>query len=201
MNSRNDDQSPPRRLRRLHRVWPDRDGNISYLLTLCIESRCRCLNNRNYFESLVSFLLDSPTRYDWYPRRFVVMPDHLHFIASRGQNALVLSEWIKALKAATPGLTAAHQQGGSKRVKRSWRWQEGFHDHKFRSPESEARKWEYVCLNPVRYGLVAAPEHWPYGGEIFHDDPGGTRIVRGTPPLLSVGLLIQDEPNRRDTSQ
>jgi len=31
----------PRRLRRLHRVWPDRDGNISYLLTMCVDSRAR----------------------------------------------------------------------------------------------------------------------------------------------------------------
>lgn len=35
------------------------------------------------------------------------------------------------------------------RIKRSWRWQEGFHDHKLRTPESEQRKWDYVCLNPV----------------------------------------------------
>ena len=53
------------------------------------------------------------------------------------------------------------------RIKRSWRWQDGFHDHKFRTPESESRKWEYVCLNPVRYGLVKRPEEWPFGGEIL----------------------------------
>src|SRR5258707_1318459 len=44
------------------------------------------------------------------------------------------------------------------RIKRAWRWQDGYHDHKFRTPESEARKWEYVCLNPVRAGLVKRPE-------------------------------------------
>jgi hypothetical protein len=33
------------------------------------------------------------------------------------------------------------------RIKRAWQWQAGFHDHKFRTPESESRKWEYVCLN------------------------------------------------------
>jgi hypothetical protein len=50
------------------------------------------------------------------------------------------------------------------RISRSWYWQDGFHDHKFRTPESEARKWEYVCFNPVRYRLVQRPEDWPYGG-------------------------------------
>ena len=77
------------------------------------------------------------------------------------------------------------------RIKRSWWWQDGFHDHKFRSPESEARKWEYVCLNPVRYDLVKRPEEWPYGGEIFYDEAGGPKLVRGTPPLLETGILIE----------
>ena len=81
------------------------------------------------------------------------------------------------------------------RLPRSWRWQEGFHDHKFRTPESEARKWEYVCLNPVRYRLVQRPEQWPYGGEIFYDEPDGPRLVRGTPPLLETGLLMEEEPS------
>ena len=88
------------------------------------------------------------------------------------------------------------------RIKRSWRWQYGFHDHKFRTPESEARKWEYVCLNPVRYGLVQRPEEWPFGGEIFYDDAGGPRLVRGTPPLLKTGMLMAEHdggtPPRED---
>ena len=79
------------------------------------------------------------------------------------------------------------------RLKRAWRWQDGFHDHKFRTPESEQRKWEYVCLNPVRYDLVARPEEWPFGGEVFYDEPDGPRLIAGTPPLLEVGLLIADD--------
>ena len=79
------------------------------------------------------------------------------------------------------------------RIKRAWRWQDGFHDHKFRTPESETRKWEYVCLNPVRAGLVKHPEEWPFGGEIFYDEAGGPRLVRGTPPLLETGMLVQED--------
>jgi len=79
------------------------------------------------------------------------------------------------------------------RIKRALRWQEGYHDHKFRTPETESRKWEYVCLNPVRYGLVKRPEEWPYGGEIFYDDAAGPTLVRGTPPILETGMLIDKE--------
>ena len=85
------------------------------------------------------------------------------------------------------------------RIKREWCWQDGFHDRKFRTSESETHKWKYVCLNPVRYGLVRHPEDWPYGGEIFYDDAGGPRFVRGTPPLLETGLLIEKETPREGT--
>ena len=98
------DGSPPRRLRRLHRVWPDRDGNISYLLTMCVEGRAHVLDNETTFERFVTFLVDSPKRYDWFGRRFVLMPDHIHLIAHMGHDAIRLGQWVKALKAVVGGL-------------------------------------------------------------------------------------------------
>lgn len=219
-------EPPQRRLRRLHRVWPDRDGNISYLLTLCVDGRERVLDNEPTLERLFGFLLDSPKRYDWFGRRFVILPDHIHLIAHQGHQAARLGQWIKALKAVVGGLEPREERpigasgmqpaesvdaaptpvgrlpsggtltsGGAlkhefTRIKRAWRWQAGFHDHKFRTPESETRKWEYVCLNPVRAGLVNRPEHWPFGGEIFYQEAGGPKLVRGTPPLLETGILV-----------
>ena len=187
--TRDMNEPPPRRRRRLHRGWPDREGNISYLLTMCVEGRAPVLNNEVTFERLTSFLLDSPARYRWFGRRFVIMPDHVHLIAHMGYEAIRLGQWIKALKAVVGGLKPIAANGraagsgdpagkgtgnsvagpGSSpvipqapknahpftRIARSWRWQAGCHDHKFRTPESESRKWEYVCLNPVRYCSAA----------------------------------------------
>jgi hypothetical protein len=45
-------------------------------------------------------------------------------------------------------------------------WQPGFFDHLLRRDESYSEKWDYVWRNPVRAGLVAKPEDWPYQGEI-----------------------------------
>lgn len=210
------DEPPPRRLRRLHRVWPDRDGNISYLLTICVDGRSRVLENETTFGRFVAFLLDSPSRYHWFGRRFVIMPDHIHLIAHMGHDAIRLGQWVKALKAVVGGLERREARpvrapglqddvvgrvpprGASPqeftRVHRAWRWQEGFHDHKFRTPESEQRKWEYVCLNPVRAGLVKRPEEWRYGGEIFYHEAGEPTLVRGTPPLLETGMLVEETP-------
>jgi hypothetical protein len=46
-------------------------------------------------------------------------------------------------------------------------WQKTFFDHLLRSSESYSEKWNYVRENPVRAGLVASAEDWPYVGEIF----------------------------------
>ena len=45
-------------------------------------------------------------------------------------------------------------------------WQERFFDHLLRSKESYSQKWAYVRQNPVRAGLAARHENWPYQGEI-----------------------------------
>ena len=210
-------ESPPRRLRRLHRVWPDREGNISYLLTICVDGRANVLNNEATFDRLIAFLLDSTRRYCWFGSRFIVMPDHIHLIAHMGHEAVRLGQWIKALKAVVGGLESravgrvpsrgvpVPSRGAPEtpreftRTKRAWRWQDGFHDHKFRTSESESRKWEYVCLNPVRGGFVKRPEEWPFGGELFYDAVGGPKLVRGTPPLLETGMLLEEETPREGT--
>jgi len=113
----------------------------------------------------------------------------------RAVGAPGLQEAAPAAVGRVPSHGAPHE---FTRIKRSWRWQDGYHDHKFRTPESESRKWEYVCLNPVRYGLVKRPEEWSYGGEIFYGETGGPRLVRGTPPLLESGILIEED-NRGTT--
>ena len=45
-------------------------------------------------------------------------------------------------------------------------WQAEFFDHVLRSGESRSEKWNYVRENPVRAGLVAKAEEWPYAGSI-----------------------------------
>jgi hypothetical protein len=49
-------------------------------------------------------------------------------------------------------------------------WQEGCFDHVLRSDESYGKKWQYVHENPVRAGLVASADEWPYQGEIVYID-------------------------------
>ncbi len=45
-------------------------------------------------------------------------------------------------------------------------WQRDCWDRQLRTGESYAQKWEYVRNNPVRKGLIANADGWPYQGEL-----------------------------------
>jgi putative transposase len=91
--------------------------------------------------------------------RYVIMPDHIRLFV-RGDVDFNLGIWIRGLKRVVEA--AVH---GGKGL-----WQPGFFDHILRSDESYAQKWNYVRDNPVRAGLVASADEWPFQGEIVWID-------------------------------
>ena len=141
----------PHRLRRLDEVWLGH-GFPRYFLTTCVLHRQPVLANAYIHGRLKRFLAESQTRYGWWVTRYVVLPDHLHLLASANPEAVALGAWVKALKAFVS--------------QRQFRWQTSFFDHVIWHDESESEKWEYIRLNPVRAGLVAQVEDWPYAGEL-----------------------------------
>jgi putative transposase len=84
----------------------------------------------------------------WHAALFLLMPDHVHAIVSLS---------------AAPGLKA---------VMRAWKsyqkrfhgieWQDDFFDHRLRDRAQFEEKYSYILHNPVRKGLCARPEDWPY---------------------------------------
>ncbi len=88
------------------------------------------------------------------------MPDHLHFFCAAELDAQPLPKFMQFWK-----------QWTSKRLSREQKftvpvWQEEFFDHVLRPSESYDRKWNYVRDNPLRAGLVANTDDWPFQGEI-----------------------------------
>ena len=101
------------------------------------------------------------------------MPDHIHLFVCFGIGCTTtLGAWIKGLKRELDRvlLWKGHQPVQLTGQKLSSFWQPGFNDHLLRSDESYSQKWEYVFQNPVRGGLVARAEDWPYAGEIVRID-------------------------------
>ena len=102
----------------------------------------------------------------------VVMPDHVHLIftpmADPSGSPYGLSEILGGIKGAS-----AHTI--NKRLARKGPvWQDESFDHILRREEKLEQKVEYIRQNPVRKGLVAKPEDYPYTwveGSVPLEDP------------------------------
>ena len=107
----------------------------------------------------------------WLVGRYVLMPDHLHLFCapnaarsvgsagaspSRDGCTVPLDNWVRYWK------SQSSRRCGDPRC----RWQADHWDTRLRREQSYDAKWDYVVNNPVRAGLVARPEDWPFAGEL-----------------------------------
>ena len=83
----------------------------------------------------------------------VLMPDHIHFVASPGTIDIV--RWIGHWKSiSTRSAWAAGQRGTI--------WQRRFYDRALRSVEEFGVALDYVLRNPIAASLVQDGEEWPH---------------------------------------
>ena len=146
--------------------WPVQEhGNRAVIvhLVLCTQDRRRILAHPDIHALLKTAWSLAP---EWRVGRYVIMPDHVHLFCGPGQLAdLNPKRWATKWKA---------------EASRHWPrpnehpiWQRDCWDRQLRAGESYHAKWQYVCQNPVRHGLVTEPNEWPHQGEInvleWHD--------------------------------
>ena len=82
---------------------------------------------------------------------FVIMPDHIHALLTPAPQISIerVMQFIKG--------------GFSYRMKsRSAVWQESFTNHRIRDVDDYEHHREYIRMNPVRAGLSATPQAYPY---------------------------------------
>jgi REP element-mobilizing transposase RayT len=106
----------------------------------------------------------------------VVMPDHVHIIFTPLKddegNPFGLAEIMSGIKGAS-----AHSV--NKALNRRGRvWQDESFDHVLRSDESTYSKVLYICENPVRKGLVATEDEYPW---LWREWVEGAEIVAQSP--------------------
>ena len=83
-----------------------------------------------------------------FPQLAVVMPDHIHVIASFSES-VVMAQLIRSWKRWTAKATGIV-------------WQDGFFDHRLRNDAELAEKMDYVANNPVRKALCESADAWPF---------------------------------------
>jgi len=109
------------------------------------QSTCECLEklSRNIGFNLYCYCL---------------MPNHLHALIGIGESERTLGQICGIFKSVS--------------TKLYWRWYDGklwqrqFFDHIIRNETEHFETVEYIRLNPVRKGLAAKWEDWPYTGGI-----------------------------------
>ena len=153
--------SPGRRHPTHHEPVDKHNRSIIVFLTVCTKDRKPLLANPTAHKVLTEWWCQA-TR--WLAGKYVILPDHVHlFCAPRSDESL--QRWVAYWKN-----RVARQLGKSGTEPF---WQRDFWDVQMRTSDSYGAQWEYIRQNPVRHGLAASAEAWPYQGEInvldWHD--------------------------------
>lgn len=149
--------------------------HCAYFVTCAIVDWLPVFIDRPYFETVVESLRFIRATKGLQIVAFVIMPTHLHLVAFPEEN-VNLSNVIRDFKRFTSqALSTQMERGGHEswlrvfaqhapeRAGGEYRvWQEGFHPEAIHSLEFAQQKIGYIHNNPVRKGLVDAPEHWRY---------------------------------------
>lgn len=152
-------KSNERRPKRDHPAHPpvvDRLNRATIIfLTVCTKQRRPILaNEASHFCLCESWRTSAP----WLVGRYMVMPDHIHlFCAPATWPPSPLAGWIRHWRTAYTRSTGSIP--GSV-------WHRDYWDVQLRRHESYTTKWQYVSENPVRAGLAALSDDWPYQGEL-----------------------------------
>lgn len=90
----------------------------------------------------------------------VIMPEHVHLLLTPLRNRdgwpFPLRDILKLIKG--PAARSVNRLAGTQGAL----WQDESFDHVLRSNESFGEKLEYIRQNPVRRGLAALPEDYPW---------------------------------------
>jgi REP element-mobilizing transposase RayT len=112
------------------------------------------LQNPAIAEMMIQALYDGEHKFRRYElHSFVVMPNHVHLLVT---PYVTSREWLGPLKGFT-----AHQANRMLDRNQPF-WQDESYDHLVRGDEECQRVRRYIEWNPVKAGLAAAPEDFPY---------------------------------------
>ncbi len=131
-----------------------RKGRVSesgraYLITTVTHKRRRFFNDLSAARTLVLTLREAHQRSYAETLAFVVMPDHLHWLMTLGDQQ-DLAKVVAGVKS-----VAAHRLGGKV-------WQKGYYDHALRQEKDIKAVARYIVANPLRSGLVERVEDFPH---------------------------------------
>ena len=144
----------PIRRKPVHGVFTIQGNPTLVFVTVCTRNRDPWLANTRYQHALFNIWHVEATA--WRVGHYILMPDHLHFIAGQAEPGCTLEKWMRFWKRRFIQVTGLPARSV----------QENHWDVRLRTAKHYEEKWRYMVLNPVRKKLVVEPEEWPFTGVV-----------------------------------
>ncbi|MGR3219926.1 MAG: REP-associated tyrosine transposase [Candidatus Anammoxibacter sp.] len=144
-----------------------------YFVTSTIVEWIPIFTTQRYFDIIIDSLRFCKDHKELKLYAFVILGNHFHLaVSAPALSAAIASlkmftakEVIKALKQDNKRWLLnqlAFYKERNKMASNFQVWQEGFHPQLILNNEMFVQKVEYIQQNPVKHGLIDAPEHWRY---------------------------------------
>ena len=149
------------------------EGEQTYFVTSTIVEWIPLFTSARYCSIVTDSLLFCREQKGLSLHAYVIMDSHIHLVVTAPDITTLMRDFksftgkriIALLEADGKGWLLGRLEFFKKSYKTESLhqvWQEGFHPQAILSEEMFRQKVDYVHLDPVRRGLVAAPEHWVY---------------------------------------
>jgi putative transposase len=139
----------------------------SYFFTVNLADRRSQLLTEHIDLLRVAFR-DTRARHAFAIEAIAVLPDHLHAIWTLPQDDADFATRWRLIKAAFSralpsgeAISPSRRQKGERGI-----WQRRYWEHTLRDENDFACHFDYIHFNPVKHGLVARVQDWPYSS--FH---------------------------------
>jgi len=138
-------------------------GKRIYFLTICAENRQPILRDGDRAKAAIEELRKVADRLNVLVHAFCMMPDHVHLLV---EGITAEADVVKFVTQWKQGTGYVLRRELPRRF-----WQRRFYDYVLRRAEqSDAVAW-YIWMNPVRKGLAAGPEMYPFSGSFTVEWP------------------------------
>ena len=147
---------PKRKIVRLPEYDYSRNG--AYFITLCTEKRAEILSEIRRGGALLrpvgciaeQTLLELPQRYPVSIDKYVVMPNHLHFILCirEAAKSIPLDAILCAYKSITTKAANQAEHTPGRKL-----WQRSYYEHVIRNESDYREIWQYIDENPQKWEL------------------------------------------------
>jgi putative transposase len=169
----------------LHRTY---GAHHLHFITCSCYRRMTLLNTARCRDRFLSILEQTRKRYRFVVVGYVVMPEHIHLLLTEPEvgNPSTVMQVLKqrTAHALLPKRKRRNPRQrnlfGDETARREF-WQARFYDFNVWTTKKRVEKLRYIHRNPVKRGLVEAPEQWRWSSYRFYllAEAGPVRVNEG----------------------